>query len=154
MTAGVEANVRSAELQRDIDWRLIPGVPANVQIAYLVLVLIGLLGVPLSRLWWQRLWPQENAAEYAGRSGYWAARLVREGAFVVVFLPLTAPISAPVNLGRQVWDTLTAPIRGWRRLVGRRQGSDAARAPAALGTNPPVRRAVEARGLGNYRPSR
>jgi hypothetical protein len=150
ITAGVEANVRSAELQRDIDWRLLPGVPAKIQIAYFVLVLIGLLGVPRSRLWWQRLWPQENAAEYAGRGGYWAAWLVRQGAFVVVFLPLTAPISAPLNLGRQIWDTLTAPIRGWRRLLGRRRPSEAA--PAALGTSLPVRRAAP--GLGNYRPSR
>ena len=154
ITAGVEANVRSAELQRDIDWRLLPGVPTKIQIAYLVLVLTGLLGVPRSRLWWQRLWPHENAAEYAGRGGYWAARLLREGAFVVLFLPLTAPISAPLNLGRQVWDTLTAPIRGWRWLVGRRRPSDAASAPAARGASPSVRRAVEAPGLGNYRPSR
>jgi hypothetical protein len=154
ITAGVEANVRSAELQRDIDWRLLPGVPAKIQITYLVLVLIGLLGVPRSRLWWQRLWPQENAAEYAGRSGYWAAWLVRQGAFVVVFLPLTAPISAPLNLGRQIWDTLTAPIRGWRRLASRPRPSHAASAPAAHGTSRPVRRAAEAPGLGNYRPSR
>jgi len=154
ITAGVEANVRSAELQRDIDWRLLTGVPANVQIGYLVLVLIGLLGVPRSRLWWQRLWPNENAAEYAGRSGYWAARLVREATFVVVFLPLTAPVSAPLNLGRQIWDTLTAPIRGWRRLVGRRRPSDGATPAASLGANPPRRRAIEAPSLGNYRPSR
>jgi hypothetical protein len=163
ITAGVEANIRSAEQQRDIDWRLLPGVPSQFQIGYFGLLLIGLLGVPLSRLWWERIWPQENAAEYAGRSGYWAARFVRNGLFVAVFLPLTALLSAPLNLGRQIRDALLAPIRGWRRLLRklRRLPRDASQAvdagsPAqlALDRSRTSRGAVKASSLGNYRPSR
>jgi len=163
--AGVEANLRSAEHQRDVDWRLLAGVPANIQLAYAALLLIGLLGAPLARAWWERVWPREDPAEYAGRSGYWAARLVRDGLFVVVFLPLTALVSAPLNLGRQIRDAALAPLRAWRWLTGgtrraRRKG-DAERssagegADARLALGAPLRPGTaEASSLGNNRPSR
>lgn len=162
ITAGVEANIRSAEYQRDVDWRLLASLPANVQLGYFALVLIGLLGAPLARVWWAHLWPPEDAAEYAGRAGYWAARLIRDGLFVAVFLPLTAPLSAPINLGRQVWDAMLAPVRAWRWL---RRGNRRTPAPAsaqepgvgshaALGTPLPSRPAAPTSRLGSYRPSR
>ena len=172
ITAGVQAHIRSAEHQREVDWRLIASVPANLQIGYIVLLLAGLCGVPAARLWWAHIWPPENAAEYAGPSGYWAARFVRDGLFIAVFLPLTAPLSAPLTLGRQLWDWLLAPIRWWRRLRGRppRQpaasptsaptsgspagGGSGTGAPAALGSAAASRPAPAASGLGSYRPSR
>ena len=57
ITAGVEANIRSAEYQRDVDWRLLASLPANVQVGYFALVLVGFLGAPLARVWWAHLWP-------------------------------------------------------------------------------------------------
>jgi hypothetical protein len=92
-------------------------------VGYLVLVLLGLVGAPASRAWWQRLWPPESAADYEGRTGYWAARMVRGGAFLLLFLPLTAPVAAPLSLWRQARDAATAPLRWWRRLRGRSPAS-------------------------------
>jgi|GEM_PF-1149156 len=162
--AGVEANIRSAEQQRDVDWRLLPGVPATLQLGYLALMLLGLLGAPLARAWWEQVWPREDPAEYAGRSGYWAARLVRDSLFVLLFLPLTAAFSGPLNLGRQIRDALLAPIRAWRWLRGgwRRSphgaaaGSGDADIGAAGTLGAPLRPegAAEAASLGHYRPSR
>lgn len=131
ITTAVDANVRSAERQRELDWRLMPGVPSDLQIGYVVLVVFGLLGVPVSRDWWRRLWPPEAAAEYAGRTGYWAARLVRGAAFLILFLPLTAPLTAPLALMRQVRDMLMAPVHLWRWLTrrGRRSAPEPAAAP-------------------------
>ena len=106
--------------QQELDQRLIPGVPSDVQIGYFLLLLLGLVGVPISRAWWQRLWPPELASEYEGRAGYWAARAVRGGAFLLLFLPLTAPITAPLNLWRQFANAATAPLRWWRWLAQRR----------------------------------
>ena len=83
-------------------------------------MVVGLFGVPVSRVWWQRLWPPEVAEEYAGRAGYWAARAVRALAFVLVFLPLTALAAAPQNLTSQIWDGVTGPARLWRWLTGRK----------------------------------
>jgi hypothetical protein len=119
ITTGLEASVRSAERQTELDQRVIPGIPSDFQVGYLVLVLLGLFGVPISRAWWRRLWPPEAASEYAGRVGYLAARAVRGSVFLLLFLPLTAPVTAPLNLWRQVWEAVTLPVRLWRRLTGR-----------------------------------
>jgi hypothetical protein len=119
VATGLQASVRSAERQTELDQRLIPGIPSDFQAGYLVLVLLGLFGVPISRAWWRRLWPPEAATEYAGRAGYLAARAVRGGVFLLLFLPLTAPVTAPLNLWRQVWEAVTLPLRLWRRLTGR-----------------------------------
>jgi hypothetical protein len=120
VTAGLQANMRSAERQQELDQRLIPGIPSDFQVGYVVLVVLGLFGVPVSRAWWRRLWPPEAAAEYAGRGGYLAARTVRALAFLLLFLPVTAPVSAPYNLARQIYDVAMTPVRWWRWLTGRR----------------------------------
>jgi hypothetical protein len=120
IAVGLEGSMRSAERQRELDQRLIPGIPSDVQTGYLVLILVGLCGLPISRGWWRRLWSPEAASDYAGRTGYWAARTVRGGAFLLLFLPLTALVAAPLNLVRHVRDAATAPARLWRRLTGRK----------------------------------
>jgi hypothetical protein len=119
VVSAVQANVQSAERQRELDLRLIPGIPTRLQTSYLIFLVLGLIGVPMSRTWWQRVWPREQASEYAGRIGYWLARLVRGTVFLAIFLPVTAPVSAPLALLKQVWDTVTAPVRAWRWLVAR-----------------------------------
>ena len=120
VTAGLQANLRSAERQQELDQRLIPGIPSDFQVGYLVLVLLGLFGVPVSRAWWRRIWPPEAATEYAGRAGYLAARTVRALAFLLLFLPVTAPVSAPYNLARQIYEVAMTPVRWWRWLTTRR----------------------------------
>lgn len=123
VTAGLQANVRSAERQEELDQRLIPGIPSDFQIGYFVLVVLGLFGVPVSLAWWRRIWPPEAPAEYAGSAGYWAARTVRSLAFLLIFLPLTAPVSAPYSLARQLWEAAMAPVRWWRRLTRGREAT-------------------------------
>ena len=120
VAVGLEGSVSSAERQRELDERLVPGIPADVQMGYLVLFVVGLCGLPISRAWWRRLWPPEAASDYAGRTGYWAARTVRGTAFLLLFLPLTALVATPFNLLWQVWDAASAPARLWRRLTGRK----------------------------------
>jgi len=120
IAVGLEANVSSAERQRELDQRLIPGIPSDVQLGYLALMVVGLCGLSISRAWWGRLWPPEVASDYAGRTGYWAARAVRGAAFLLLFLPLTALVAAPLNLLRHMWDAASAPARLWRRLTGRK----------------------------------
>ena len=81
VTTAVQANLRSAERQQELDRRVLPGIPSSLQAVYLALIVSGLFGVPVSRLWWQTIWPPEVADEYAGRIGYWAARAVRALAY-------------------------------------------------------------------------
>jgi hypothetical protein len=164
----VQANLRSAERQQELDRRLLPGVPSTWQVVYVALAFIGLFGVPQSRAWWQRVWPPEDANEYAGRIGYWAARIVRGAAYALVFLPFTAPVAAPYNLFRQVAEGLAGPVRLLRWLTGRK--TRGAEQPAVgspresvrgYGGPPPAQPTARgwtlseaARRLGNTRPTR
>jgi hypothetical protein len=123
VTAGVQASVRSAERQQELDQRFLPTIPSDLQLGYLAAILLGLIGFPVSREWWRRIWPPEVASQYAGAAGYQAARIVRGAAFLLVFLPLSAPIAAPYNIVRQVVETVLVPVRLWRRLTGTRTAS-------------------------------
>jgi hypothetical protein len=114
----MQASLRSAQRQQELDRRLLPGIPSAAQIAYGLLLVLGLLGVPVSRVWWQRMWPPEQTDDYAGQTGYWAARAIRGLAFTLVFVPVTAVVSAPFSLGRQVRDAVTVTARLWRRRTG------------------------------------
>ena len=73
LTDGVQASLRNAERQQELDQRIVPGIPSEAQFLYILLMVIGLLGLPVSRRWWRRLWPPEQAGEYPIRGGYWAA---------------------------------------------------------------------------------
>ena len=132
--AGVQANLQSAARRQELQARLIPGLPSWVQAVYVILLIVGLVGTPLSRRWWAAIWPPERRADYIGRRGYVAARAVRGLAFTLIFLPLTALIAAPLNLARQVGDAAAAPVRAWRLLSRRKEAppaiSDVAAAPA------------------------
>ena len=87
----IELALRAYERDEELDRRLIPGIPADVQLTYFGLILVGLIfGLAMARRWWARIWPPEQRAEYAGRVGYEAARAVRFLAFLLVFLPVVA----------------------------------------------------------------
>ena len=126
LTDGVQASMRNAERQQELDQRIIPGIASEAQFLYLGLMVIGLMGLPVSRRWWRRLWPPEQAGEYPVRGGYWAARMVRGAMFLLVFLPLTAQPAVVVHVVQGMWQMITTPVRWWRWLSGRR-------APASAG---------------------
>ena len=119
VTTAVQANLRSAERQQELDRRLIPGIPSSLQLVYLALML-GLLGVPVSRAWWQTHLAARGRRRVRGQIGYWAARAMRALPIVLVFLPLTAVVAAPYNLFGQIRDGVMTPVRWWRRLTGRK----------------------------------
>ena len=106
VASGLRLDLTSRARQRELDARIVPGIPSLLQIAYVVLMLGGLVGFGVAREWWQRLWPLEVRSEYARRSGYWAARAVRGALFMLMFMPLVAVLSAPVSFVRGTWRTL------------------------------------------------
>src|SRR5262245_49237089 len=128
--------------------RYVRGLPARgdvVALAYALLVVLGFLGVPVSRVWWQRIWPPETVDDYAGQTGYWAARAVRGLAFAFAFSPLTAMVSAPYSLASQVREAVTVPARLLRRRSPGR-GPAAERAGPAPRAGEPVAPPVAAVG--------
>lgn len=106
VASGLRLDLTSRERQRELDTRIVPGIPSLVQVSYLILFFIGLGGLGVAREWWQRLWPMEVRSEYARRSGYWAARAVRGTLFLLVFMPLVAVLSAPIGFIRGIWRAL------------------------------------------------
>lgn len=94
-TTDIKADLVDQDRQKELDRRIIPGIPFIYQISYLAGLVLGLVGLSYARALWLRLWPAEIAGEYAGRAGYWAARVVRGILFVLVFLPL---VGIPVGL--------------------------------------------------------
>lgn len=90
------------DVQRELDRRVIKAVPSWLQYGYVGLLLLGLLGLPVARRWFARLWPDERRDDYAGSAGFHAARAARAVVFAVVFMPLAAIFSAPASLYRLV----------------------------------------------------
>lgn len=125
VTNAIEAHARSKERQEELDARIVPGVPSLIQFGYLGALVAGLIGLPVARGWWRRLWPPERREEYAGALGYQAARVVKGAGFLLVFLPLVGLPALIVTLVQQVWAILTAPFRVLGRLLGRLRGARA-----------------------------
>ena len=106
VASGLRLDVTSRSRQRELDARIIPGIPSLVQIAYICLLILGVAGSGVAREWWQRLWPLEARSDYARRTGYWAARAVRGALFLLIFMPLVAVVSAPLAMIRGTWRIL------------------------------------------------
>lgn len=123
-TTGLDMDLTSSERQKELETRIVPGIPSHYQFAYLGFLVIGLLGLPAARSWWGRLWPLERRADYRGAIGYHAARVIRLLAFVLLFLPLIAVPAALTTLTLQLWALVTLPFRVLRALFARRAASN------------------------------
>ena len=115
VTSAVEANMISAERQAELDRRLIPGIPAGIQMLYLAGLLLGLVGLVPARRLFERIWPAETRDGYSGAAGFQAARAVRLGLFALAFMPAVALVTAPVAVlgqGRK-WLAALAALMAW-----------------------------------------
>jgi hypothetical protein len=96
-------------------------LPVSLPVIYLGLLMLGWLGTPVARNWWTKVWSAGDAADYRGRTGYWAASVVGFLGFALVFQPVTGVVTAPRNLGlqigRAVWG-LFVVLRWVTRLGG------------------------------------
>ena len=110
VTHAVAADLVSMKRQRELDWRLLAGVPSHVQIGFAAALVVGLVGLPVVLGWWRRVWPPEVRSHYAGRAGFEAARGVRLGVFLVLFLPLA-------GIPAIIWGIVSVLVWwfGWRR---------------------------------------
>ena len=117
VATAIEADLASSGRLEELDARIVPGIPSDVQFGYLGLMLAGILGLPVAWLWWGRLWPAERRAGYSNALGFHLARSVRLLFFVLVFLPVSGIPAALSNVAMQLWMMLTFPFRFFRRLL-------------------------------------
>lgn len=117
--AGIEADVRDENRQRELDSRLIPGIPAAIQWSYLIALGLSFFGLGTANAWWSRIWPPEDRAEYGSFAGYALAKAARMGLFVVIFLPIAGLPLFLRYLALQTWAIVSAPVRVARWLRNR-----------------------------------
>ena len=117
-TSAIELDFASAERSKELKARIVPGIPSDLQFAYLGVMFAGLLGLPMARHWWFRLWPPEQRGEYGGWFGYQSARLVRLILFVLLFLPIVGLPAAVSQFFYTLWQWLTLPWRFFKWLFG------------------------------------
>lgn len=120
ITEGVEAFMTSQARQKELDDRIVPGIPSDWQFYYIGAMIMGLIGLAVARGWWDAIWPTEQRAEYGGKFGFYAARTVRWLVFVVIFLPLVGPLALLGAFARVVYGWLMLPVRAVKWLVGYR----------------------------------
>jgi hypothetical protein len=115
----VEVFARDQDRERELEDRIVPGIPSSLQFFYLGSLVMGLIAWQVSTAWWGRIWPPEQRGEYAGRLGYWSARVARTLACVLIFMPIVG-LPALFWLGAlQLWNVVTAPFRGAKWLIAR-----------------------------------
>ncbi|MEO1282144.1 MAG: hypothetical protein AAFV69_10455 [Pseudomonadota bacterium] len=119
VTNAVTANLNSKERQKELDLRLVPGVPSGYQFAYIGGIFLGLLGWGTSRSWWRYVWKKETRSEYGSAAGYYAARVVKSLAYVFVFLPVVGGPAFLVHMLLQVWGFVMIPVRMISWLFGK-----------------------------------
>jgi hypothetical protein len=113
----VEVQARDMEREKELDARIVPGIPSALQFVILGSFVLGLLTWGVPRRWWARVWPPEARDSYAGSAGYVAAWLARELAFFAVFLPLVGFPAFLWSICLGLWNVMTMPLRfiSWLR---------------------------------------
>ncbi|MFZ1103923.1 MAG: hypothetical protein WAN86_13950 [Hyphomicrobiaceae bacterium] len=114
-TVGSDPTTRTAVRlgnARQSRWGLVADLPVPLPAPYVGMLMLGWLGTPVARSWWGRVWSAGDAADYRGRTGYWAACVVSFLGFALVFQPVTGVVTALVNLGPQIWAAIRPAVWG------------------------------------------
>ena len=119
LTSAVEVHARGEERQQELDRRIVPYIPSWIQFAYLGSVIAGVLAWPVASVWFARIWPPEEGAEYGNAVGYRAAQAARLLAQVFLFLPVVGVPALVFSLLQQAWALVTLPARALRWLTTR-----------------------------------
>jgi hypothetical protein len=119
VTSAIEVHARDESRQSELDSRIIPWLPSYIQAVYLVGLIAGVLGWPVARAWWERIWPKESRAEYSAPVGYHAAQAARFAAFLLLFLPVAGLPALFVSLLLQLVGIALLPVRFLRWITTR-----------------------------------
>ena len=114
----IHARDQSSQLERDA--RIVPGIPTYIQMPYLVSVIGGLLGWPVSRTWWSRIWPPRSRAQGENWIGHRLKGLPNFLVYLLVFLPIAGLPAFIWHALVHLWTVISAPFR-WLGGVLRRR---------------------------------
>lgn len=115
----IDVHARDNARQRELDDRIVPGVPAALQYGYIVLLILGLAGWQFSSAWFAKVWPPVHRERYRHALIHWAAIACRFLVFLLLFMPLVGvPAAAATGLAA-VWNLVMAPFRAVAWLIGK-----------------------------------
>lgn len=121
VTSSINAHVNSGHRQRELDSRIIPGVPGWAHLFYFGGIIAGLMGLGVAREWWTYVWKKETRGDYTNAAGYYAARVVKFLIFVLIFLPIVGLPAFIVGVFWQFFAIVSAPFRFAKWLFTRKQ---------------------------------
>lgn len=121
VTGAVDIYARDEARTRELDQRIVPGVPAIYQFIYIAGLVAGVMGWHVAHGWWKHLWPAEQRSEYATAVGYRAAQVSRFLVFLFVFLPIVGGPALLVATVTHIFRVLMLPFRLLYWLFGRMQ---------------------------------
>jgi hypothetical protein len=124
VTRAIDIYSRDSGAQTELDARLVPGVPTYIQIPYLAALFAGLICWGTVRPWWGKLFPASAVAAQQ-RSTSRAGRVVRELAFVLLFVPVAGLPAIVVNSLLQIMHFALAPVDWMRRKFLMRSAQEA-----------------------------
>ncbi len=113
-TSAVRAFTTDSSRQKELDARILPGLPSWVQWLAIGSFVCGLLGYRFAGAWFARLWPAERREEYGSRLGYLLAALTRLMVEFLLFLPLVGIPAFIAAAAVGFWEQVTAPFRWWK----------------------------------------
>ncbi|MEL7543846.1 MAG: hypothetical protein AAGJ70_08735 [Pseudomonadota bacterium] len=117
VTRGIEATLLSEAQDRELNRRIVPGIPSDVQILYILASLGGLVGLPTVLRWFRRMRPLKPSSAFASTLGLITNRITRALAFWPLFLPLAGIIAGPYQLLTRPLELVTWPFKSlWHRL--------------------------------------
>lgn len=122
-TAAMEMDLTSSEREKELEQRIVPGVPSFYQYLYIGFLAIGVLGWAPARLWWALLWPPKGREAYRNAVAFHGLRFARFMIFLLLFLPVVAMPAAVMAIILQVWAIVTWPFKAVRGLLRRRAAS-------------------------------
>ena len=102
------ASLNSRDTQWDLDNRLIPGIPADVQLSLAISWVLGLIGFHEARRWWAFL--QRKVAGVTPPFS-WPRRIGSEALYWFIFAPLIGSLAFGVTVVRVLIDQVMSMVR-------------------------------------------
>lgn len=115
VTKGAEIDARDEARQLELDARLIPGIPTNIQIPYLASLVLGVLSWGTLRGWWNRLAAPRPRQTGERHAAFVLRRLPGEALFWLIFAPLAGAAAFLTQTLVSFWNAVMAPFRWIRR---------------------------------------
>ncbi len=118
VVSALDADLRSKERQKELDARLVPGIPSAYQIMYCISFVMGLAGWSMASSWWRMIWRQDARESYRSGFGWFTARLAEWLLYLFVFLPIVGIPALLVTLLGQLLTLIMMPFWFLRWLFG------------------------------------